>query len=99
MLSAKAFEKNALFLIGATRGGPMRARIMRLLLQKPQNPNMLAQMLGVDYKTVTHHLDVLKKHNWVIGSAQKYGETFMPTFTREERAVFEGIMGESGKKL
>ena len=99
MMRAKAFEKNAIFLINATRGGPMRARIMSLLLQKPLNPNMLSQMLGVDYKTVVHHLGVLRKNNWVVSGMQKYGEVYMPTFTDEEKGIFMKIMGEVGKKL
>ncbi len=99
MQSTRIFERSAKYLIAATRGGPMRAMIMRSLLQKPQNPNQLAEKFGVDYKTITHHIGVLLKMHWVTTNSQKYNELFFPTFTVEEKVVFEKISREVGKKL
>ena len=93
------FERNVWFLLGATKGGPMRARIMHELIARPQNPNQLSQKLGVDYKTIRHHLGVLRKNNWVTGSDNKYGEMHFHAFTEEQRAVFGKVWGQIGKKL
>ncbi len=99
MPNPRIFERSAKYLISATRGGPTRAVIMHELLQKPQNPNRLAEKLGLDYKTITHHLQVLRRINWVTTNSDKYGEVFSPTFTEEERAIFERICAGIGKKL
>lgn len=97
MLDARRFRKNLLYLIGATRGGPMRARIISELLQGPLNPSQLAKRLKVDYKTVTHHLSVLLKMNWVTRSNERYAELYSVTFTDDERAVFRDLAAELGK--
>lgn len=77
----------------------MRAKIISLLIQKPLNPNQLAQMLGVDYKTIRHHLDVMLKNNWVTRNEDKYGELFFTAFADDQKQVFNEIMGKIGKKL
>ncbi len=99
MYDARAFSKNVWYLLSATRGGAMRARIMGLLCERPFNPNQMAEKLGVDYKTVRHHLDVLKKNQWVTGSMDKYGELFFCAFTDEQKAVFESVLEKIGKNL
>lgn len=100
MFDARTFRKNLSFLLTATRGGPMRARILGKLLEKPLNPNMLAQDLGVDYKTITHHLDVLRKNNLVTGSGQKYAELYKHAFTEDQKLVFlEVCFGVLEKRL
>ena len=92
------FRKNAWFLIGATRGGPMRARIMGMLIERPLNTNQLAGRLSVDYKTAVHHLEVLKKNAWVTSGKENYGELFFPTFTDGQKQAFLEILGKTGKK-
>ena len=77
----------------------MGAMIVRELLAGPQNPNQLAEKLGVDYKTITHHLEVLRKMNWVSTDSEKYAERFFPTFTPEERAGFQRISANLGKSF
>jgi len=49
------------WLIAGTRGGINRARIIKELHSWPYNANQLAQNLDLDYKTITHHMKVLKK--------------------------------------
>ena len=99
MLSSRAFKKNLKYLIAASRGGAMRARIISELMEKPQNPNQLSETLGVDYKTIRHHLEVMLRYNWVSNKADKYGDLYMLTFTDEEKQAFDEIMGRIGKKL
>lgn len=92
MLDNRRFEKNLKLWIAATRGGPMRARILHELIAKPQNPNQLADFLKVDYKTVTHHLSVLKKNGWVTSNQSSYGEVFSCTFLPEQQLAFESFL-------
>jgi len=99
MPDTRIFERSAKYLISATRGGPMRAMILQELIKMPLNPNQLALRLGVDYKTIAHHLGVLKKMNWVTSGAEKYGGMFVPTFTPEERGVFNRIAQNLGKSF
>ena len=58
------------WLIAGTRGGVNRARIINELNSRPYNINQLAKNLNLDYKTVKHHIDVLKKHD-IINSSEK----------------------------
>ncbi len=48
-----------LYLFLGTRGGETRARIVHALRARPQNAHRLSKRLGLDYKTVEHHLRVL----------------------------------------
>ncbi|HKZ59760.1 MAG TPA: winged helix-turn-helix domain-containing protein [Candidatus Thermoplasmatota archaeon] len=52
---------NQLFwhLLAGTRGGSNRLRILDEILQEPLNAQQLADRLGVDYRTVRHHIGVL----------------------------------------
>ncbi len=57
-------------LIGGTRGGPNRARIIRLLLDKPCNANQLSKELALDYKTVQHHIKALIDNGLIVPSKE-----------------------------
>ena len=59
-------DKRLWYLIAATRGGINRARILRTLHDRPCNANDLAGRLGLDYKTVRHHLQVLRENDCVM---------------------------------
>ncbi len=59
-------DKRLWFLLAGTRGGANRARILRILRDRPLNANDLAGRLHLDYKTVRHHLDVLRENDCVM---------------------------------
>ncbi len=59
-------DKRLWYLLAGTRGGVNRARILRILRDRPLNANDLAGRLGLDYKTVRHHLDVLRENDCVM---------------------------------
>ncbi|PSP76053.1 ArsR family transcriptional regulator [Halobacteriales archaeon QS_5_68_33] len=65
--------------LAGTKGGPNRARILRALDERPRNANQLADALDLDYKTVRHHLDVLREKNLVRRSGDDYGAIYLPT--------------------
>ena len=64
------------WLIAGSRGGLNRARIIMALHKRPYNANQLTQLFGLDYKTVRHHLDVLKKHHVITATGEDYGTMY-----------------------
>jgi len=87
-----SMEKALWYLLAGTRGGENRARIIRLLDDRPRNANQLAEELDVDYNTVRHHLDVLLDHDVVERGGDDYGAMYFLTdrFDRH-REEFETI--------
>lgn len=68
------------YLIGSTKGGVSRAKILVLLNSRPSNTNQIASDLKLDYKTVAHHLHVLSKNGLIItDNADTYGATYFLT--------------------
>lgn len=64
------------WLIAGSKGGVNRARIINALHTRPYNANQLTQELALDYKTVRHHLDVLKKHQVISRMGEGYGAMY-----------------------
>jgi DNA-binding transcriptional ArsR family regulator len=87
------------WLIAGTRGGAMRAQIIMALKETPMNANQLANLLGVDYRTIRHHLEILEKNKIVTSAGSKYGVTYFLTPIMEENFnVFREIWEKIGKK-
>lgn len=87
------------YLLGGTRGGANRAEILKALLDRPLNPNQLAETLKVDYKTIQHHLRVLEE-NGLVTSSEKgaYGAVILLTSKMEEAVpVLEEIWSKIGR--
>jgi len=85
-------EKALWYLLAGTRGGENRARIIRLIDERPRNANKLAEKLDVDYNTVRHHLDVLLDHDVVERGGDDYGALYFLTDRFDHhREVFEEI--------
>jgi DNA-binding transcriptional ArsR family regulator len=61
------------YLFAGSRGGENRIRIIELIKERPYNMNQLAEVMGVDYKAVQHHIGVLEKNNMVTKTGEKYG--------------------------
>ncbi len=59
-----------------TRGGPQRLEILSILSKKPENTNVIAGKLGIDYKTAQHHMRVLEKAGFVSPAGKKYGNEY-----------------------
>ncbi len=87
------------WLIAGTRGGESRARIIMALKDIPRNANQVSEALGMDYKTVRHHLDILKANGIVTSLGEGYAMTYFLSHEMEEGyAVFDEIWGKIGKK-
>lgn len=64
------------WLIGGTRGGKNRLRIINTLEDEPMNANQLSNELDLDYKTIRHHLDMLEENDVVTTMGEEYGKTY-----------------------
>jgi DNA-binding transcriptional ArsR family regulator len=67
------FTRLLWFLLGGTRGGENRVKILNAIRSKPSNLNQLAKLVGVDYRSVQHHIAILQKNNLVLSSGLRYG--------------------------
>ena len=81
------------------RGGPNRARVVVALKEQPLNANQLAQKLGLDYKTIRHHLDVLLKNKLLVEVGEGYGAMyFLAPELEENYEEFQRIWERIGVK-
>src|SRR4030042_5971892 len=87
------------WLIAGTRGGASRAKIIETLKETPHNANQLANLLGVDYRTIRHHLGVLEKNRIITSAGDGYGTTyFLSPMMEDNYSQFEEIMKRIWKK-
>lgn len=93
------FRRAVLYLVAGTRGGPMRLRVMQLILKQPANAHQVAKALGIDYKTAVYHLEKLVKAGWLSRDAKRYGELYFSVLSEEQVRVLAEIGAEFGKKL
>jgi predicted transcriptional regulator len=75
-----------------------RLRIVKTIREKPLNANQLAKDLGLDYKAIQHHVNVLEKNNIITKIGEKYGITyFVSTFLEVNMESFEEIVTKLDK--
>src|ERR671918_1957326 len=87
------------YLFAGSRGGENRIRIIDLLKEQPHNINQLAEVLGVDYKSVQHHIGVLEKNNMVTKIGEKYGVLyFISNYLEANIEAFNEVMAAIYKK-
>jgi DNA-binding transcriptional ArsR family regulator len=87
------------YLLAGTRGGITRIKILILLRERPYNTNQLSEALGLDYKAIQHHLNVLEKNNLVTRQGEKYGVLFfISNYLEVNIETFDEICNKIGKK-
>jgi len=79
MREASAYRRVLWQLLAASRGGPTRLQLLTLLREHPRNTNQLAVEAGLDYKTVEHHLRILRENGIVAPATEGYGATYVFT--------------------
>jgi len=80
------------WLIAGTRGGGTRARIIETLKERPSNAHQLAESIGMDYRTIRHHLRVLADNKIIESAGEKYGKVyFLSREIEENYDTFEDI--------
>lgn len=73
-----SFKRLLWWIFISTRGGEMRIKIIRSLIEGPKNANRLSSSLGVNYRTVEHHMKVLLSNNLVMVQGDGYGKVYFP---------------------
>ncbi|HTW56483.1 MAG TPA: winged helix-turn-helix domain-containing protein [Thermoplasmata archaeon] len=64
-MMSPGFRSLMWYLLFGTRGGPNRRRLLETLVRSPANAHQLAESIGLDYRTVRHHLRLLERHGAV----------------------------------
>lgn len=86
------------FVFAGSHGGLTRLKIISKLRKNPVNTNQLAKDLGMDYKSIQHHIKVLEKNNLITGMGEKYGVLyFISTFLEVNMEAFEEIESQLEK--
>ena len=86
------------FVFAGSRGGLNRLRLVSVLKNTPLNANQLARELGLDYKAIQHHVQVLEKNNIVTKIGEKYNVTyFISNFLEANMESFDEIAGKLEK--
>ncbi len=81
------------YLFAGMRGGVTRIRILELLSKRPYNMNQIGKEIGMDYKTVQHHIKVLEENRLITPEEKKYGTIYFPSQIFEQnRDIFEKII-------
>jgi predicted transcriptional regulator len=80
------------YVLGGTRGGENRAKILRALKERPRNLNQLSKEMDMQYNLVQHHVGVLKRNSLVSSVGEHYGMTyFLSPFLEAHFDVFEAV--------
>ena len=88
----KELKRVLWYVLGGSRGGENRARMIAEQKQRPMNMNQLAERLSVDYRTITHHVGVLVANSLIISQGEKYGAMYFLTPRLEASfGIFEEI--------
>jgi len=95
----KYFNYIIQWMIGGTRGGLNRARIISTLADQPLNAHQLSQELELDYSTIRHHVEVMEKNGLVTSLGDGYGMVYLLTDDMlENYGFFEEIWEKIGNK-
>ena len=81
------------FVFTGSKGGLNRIRLISIIRKTPLNANQLAKELGLDYKAIQHHVNVLEKNNLITRVGEKYGAVFfISTFLEVNLETFDEIV-------
>ena len=70
---------NLKILLLQRKGGRTSGRIIEKLLERPYNPNQIAELLGVSYNTAYYHMQIMKKYGLIEKKTNNYGSLYEPT--------------------
>ncbi len=97
----KNLSQTLWYLLAGTRGGGIRTKMMLLLKERPYNAHQLAKTLDLDYKTVEHHIRVMKESNVITTTEgeKKYGMLyFLSPLLENNINILDEILAKLGKK-
>jgi len=84
------------WLLNASKGGPTRVRMLRVLGSTPMNTRKLAQELGMDYKTVQAHVELLVENGVIYTPKQGYGSVYFISPELDDNEFIKGILKGEG---
>jgi DNA-binding transcriptional ArsR family regulator len=89
-----ALENTLLWLLAGSRGGKRRADIIIALKKRPMNARQIQKVVGLDYKTVRYHLDLLVENQLLTTIGERYGLLYVISPTLDSKfSLFEEIWG------
>jgi predicted transcriptional regulator len=93
------FKRMLWAIIGCTKGGTNRARIIDILHNKSLNTHQIATMIKLDYKTVRYHIQILQKNHIIQKEDKRYGAKLeLDDMMNENIEYFKEIVSEIRKK-
>ena len=83
-------------LFAGQKGASNRARIVTLLNDRSFNANQISDVLGLDYTTIRHHLEILEEYDIITTSkGRTYGRMyFLSTMMKKNYLTFKEIMAQ-----
>ncbi len=79
-----------------SKGCINRVKIVSQLKKMPLNTNQLSKQLGLDYKVIERHLEILEKHGLVIKVGNRYGVTYFLSLLLEHNLnLFDEVADKS----
>ena len=79
-----------------SKGCINRVKIVSQLKKTPLNTNQLSEQLGLDYKVIERHLEILEKHELVIKVGNRYGSIFFLSSLLESNLnLFDEVANKS----
>jgi DNA-binding transcriptional ArsR family regulator len=95
-----AYKRVLMYLLVGSKGGHNRVQMIKLLKEEPMNANKMGERLGLDYKTIQHHLKILQENNIVVSSsAGSYGAMyFLTPYLEKNMGTLEEMWARFGKR-
>ncbi len=85
-----------LSIFAGSKGCINRVKIVLQLKKTPLNTNQLSEQLGLDYKVIERHLEVLGKHELVTKVGDRYGSTyFLSSLLESNLKLFDEVADKS----
>jgi len=79
-----------------SKGCINRVKIVTQLRETPLNTNQISDQLGLDYKVVERHLDILDNNGFVIKVGNGYGKTyFLSTLLESNLNLFDEVANKA----
>jgi len=83
-------------IFAGSKGCINRVKIVLQLKKTPLNTNQLSEQLGLDYKVIERHLEVLGKHGLVTKVGNRYGSTyFLSSLLESNLKLFNEVADKS----
>jgi DNA-binding transcriptional ArsR family regulator len=88
-----SFERLLWWVFAGSAGGERRVKVIYALRNQPRNAQQLSEVLGMDYKTIRHHLKVFEQNRIVVTQGEKYGKLYFISDAMESNwGTFESIL-------